>query len=227
LGPYFGMALKALFFDFDGLILDTETPEIGVWKEIFAEHGLEYPDEHWISSIGRGADLIEETPIQLLRRMLGRDLEVEAISTERHLRVMAAIEKESVRPGIVRLANEARSFGLRICVVSSSRHSWVDHHLTRLGITSLFETTICRDDVARAKPFPDLYLAACQWAEVQPYESATLEDSPTGLMAANAADVFSVAVPNDSTKHLDLDHARIRWDRLEEKSLSDLTKFFL
>lgn len=220
------MALRALFFDFDGLILDTETPEIRVWKEIFAEHGLDYPDEHWISSIGRGADLIEETPIQLLRRTLGRDIEDERISTERHRRVMAAIDKESVRPGVIRLATEAKSVELRICVVSSSRHNWVDNHLSRLGIASLFETTICRDDVARAKPFPDLYLAACEWAGVQPFEAATLEDSPTGLTAANAAGVFSIAVPNDSTKRLDLSHAQVQWDRLEERSLSDVERFF-
>ena len=65
------MALRAVVFDFDGLILDTETPEVRAWQRIFRSRGAEFPDSHWINAIGRGADDIPESPVQLLERLLG------------------------------------------------------------------------------------------------------------------------------------------------------------
>lgn len=214
--------LRALFFDFDGLIVDTETAEVEVWREVFREHGVEYPDNYWIHAIGRGVDQLEELPLALLQRLAGIAIDEAAVDADRHRRHMEKINAQPVRPGILRLADEAREAGLRVAVVSSSRHAWVDTHLDRLGIRERFETTICRDDVARAKPYPDLYLRACDWAGVSPSEAATLEDSPNGLHAANAAGVFGIAVPNPMTARLDLTHAGARIDDLGQYDLATL-----
>ncbi|AIE86106.1 HAD family hydrolase [Fimbriimonas ginsengisoli] len=216
------MPLRALFFDFDGLIVDTETPEVEVWREVFAEHGTEFPEQYWIDCIGRGSDQIEEKPIALLARLAPRSAEWVAVDADRHHRVMARIHAQPLRPGVAELAEEARLAGLVLAVVSSSSHAWVDPLLRRQGILDRFGHRVCRDDAARAKPFPDLYLLACERCGVQPSEAIALEDSPNGIRAAKAAGVFVVAVPNPITGQLDLSHADARLDTLGGVTLSDV-----
>jgi HAD superfamily hydrolase (TIGR01509 family) len=217
------MPLRALFFDFDGLIVDTESPEVEIWQEIFAEHGLEFPDENWMNSIGRGADQIAEKPLQLLTRLLDGRLDPAVVDADYRRRVTRRIEEMPVLPGVVELAREARSAGIPAWVVSSSYHAWVDGHLARLGIAGLFDRTVCREDAARAKPFPDLYLKACELAGVEPCDAVALEDSVNGLEAANAAGLLSVAVPNKLTARLDLSHAHCAIASLEELSVDILS----
>jgi len=218
------MPLEALFFDFDGLIVDTETPEVEVWTEIFAEYGLEYPQAYWSTLIGAGPNEVEERPMGLLQRMAGVTLNVPEFEADLARRHAANKAMQQALPGVVELAREALAERVHTAVVSSSRHQWVDGYLDRLGIASLFERTVCRDDVTRAKPFPDLYLRACELFEVHPRTAIALEDSANGAAAAVAAGVFVVAVPNPTTSHLDLSHANAHLATLEGVSLSMLAR---
>ena len=217
------MSLRALFFDFDGLILDTETPEVEVWSEVFAEHGQVYPDEYWMGCIGRGADQIAERPIQLLARICPESKDWAAIDEDRRRRLHRMIDAQPVRAGVIELITEARSQDLKVAVVSSSHHAWVDPYLERLGIRNLFDRSICRDDAEHAKPFPHLYLKACEIFHVEPSEAIAFEDSPNGLRAAKAAGIFAVAVPNATTARLDLSHADARFETLSEVTLGCLS----
>ena len=218
--------MLALIFDFDGLILDTETPELLVWNEVFASYGLSMPEGYYTSVIGRGAEQEVERPPQLLARLTGNAyVEAEARETRRR-RTLELIELESPRPGIEALLKEARSSGIKIGLASSSKHAWVDLHLGRIGLDSYFETICCADDVERAKPFPDLYLLACANLGVAPKDALALEDSPNGTSAAVAAGVCVVAVPNDATKDLPLDHANRILPTLEGVSVADLKEIW-
>lgn len=207
--------MRALIFDFDGLILDTETPEVETWREVFQEHGVEFPDSYWMSCIGRGADQIMETPVQLLERCCGRSLPVSEIASEHHRRVMDRIHRQPARDGVPELLAEARAEGLLLAVASSSRHAWVDRLLDRLGLFSFFEFTVCADDVPRAKPFPDLYLAASERLGVSRHEAMALEDSPNGITAARAAGLFVTVVPNPLTAQMDTSHAHAHLESLK------------
>jgi HAD superfamily hydrolase (TIGR01509 family) len=115
----------------------------------------------------------------------------------------------------------ARGLGLRLGIASSSRHRWVDGHLERLGLEG-FECVRCRDDVERAKPFPDLYLAVCACLGVEPERAVALEDSANGIAAAKAAGLRCVAVPNPMTVDLDLSAADLRLASLADLSVADL-----
>jgi HAD superfamily hydrolase (TIGR01509 family) len=214
--------VRALIFDFDGLIVDTETPEVDTWREVFLEHGVEFPDSYWMSCIGRGADQIMETPGQLLERCCGRSLPVAEIASEHHRRVMERIHRQPPRPGIPELLADARAEGLRLAVASSSKHDWVDRHLHRLGLFSYFDFTVCADDVPRAKPFPDLYLAASERLKVTKEESMALEDSPNGITAARAAGIFVTVVPNPLTAQMDVSHASARLESLAGATVGSL-----
>ena len=206
-------------FDFDGLILDTETPEFEVWSQVFVEHGVRLPDGYWTEVIGRGAEQEIERPPQLLERLTGRKMDVPQLIETTRARIRQRIQSENVRPGVVQLLEEASREGIGLAVASSSKHAWVDGFLQHLDLFKCFQHVVCADDVERAKPFPDLYLLACGRLAVAPSEAVALEDSPNGLAAAKAAGLFAVAVPNSVTVNLDLSAADTV---IEDLSLTNL-----
>ena len=102
---------------------------------------------------------------------------------------------------------QARELGLVVAVASSSPRSWVSGHLERLGLLDRFERLHCREDVERAKPAPDLYLAAAHAAGVSPADCLAVEDSPNGVLAARRAGFYTVVVPTPLTAGLPLEAA--------------------
>jgi HAD superfamily hydrolase (TIGR01509 family) len=214
----------ALIFDFDGLILDTETPEVRAWQQIFRDHGCEFPDSWWINAIGRGADQIFETPLELLARTCAHPIDEEQVSRTRSALFAELMDKEDARPGVRSLIEEARGASIPLGVASSSKHPWVDGFLKRLGLFESFDAIVCADDVARAKPHPDLYLAAMAAIGIDPEHGIALEDSPNGIRAAKAAGLTCVAVPNDLTGRLDLSHADHAVTSLANISLDGLIR---
>ncbi len=218
--------MRAVFFDFDGLILDTETPEVETWQEVFREHGAEFPDAYWINALGRGADQITQTPAGLLAELLGQPLDEEAIHRAARARVLGKIDASETRPGIRRLLEELSAAQIPLAVVSSSKHSWVDGYLAKLGLAHHFRFTVCADDVERAKPFPDLYLAAMSKMGVTPDDSLALEDSPNGSHAAVAAGMTVFAIPNPVTSRLDISHAHWLITDLTQVSLAEMQAQF-
>ena len=107
-------------------------------------------------------------------------------------------------PGVSRYIAEAKHRHMKLAVASSSPHSWVDAHLTRLGLFQQFDKIICRDDVApgSTKPNPDLFLKALDQLKVKANEAMIFEDLPNGVEAANAAGIAVVLVPNPTTSSL-------------------------
>jgi HAD superfamily hydrolase (TIGR01509 family) len=143
-----------------------------------------------------------------LEELVGEPLEREALNERRYEHEMALIEAEELRPGIAEYLAAARQHGLKRAIVSSSPRSWVDMHLERLEEAVGWDVICTADrDPARAKPAPTLYLEALEALGVTADEAVAFEDSPNGVLAAKAAGVFCVAVPNDVTRDLGLDEA--------------------
>lgn len=192
--------LKALIFDFDGLILDTETPEVLVWQSIYREHGFELPVHEWEKTVGGYGISTFDAAEHLSHLSQGR---LDAVSMRARYREESGllIEASSILPGVMEIIHEARESGVRVAIGSSSPHSWVDTHLKRLGIFHFFNPVICQDDVApgKTKPNPDIYLKALDMLKVQNTEAVVFEDSPNGVLAARRAGIFVVAVPNGLT----------------------------
>jgi len=211
---------EAVIFDFDGLILETETPELRSWEEVFRHFGREYPESYWRFLLGRGAEQVEIQPHELLVEM-GVDADPEEILNMRgHIlsQMLAGLEP---MPGVVDRIREAQALGMKLGVASSSKHHWVDGHLTRLGLLDCFDEVVCADDVERAKPFPDLYLLVCRRLGVEPERAIALEDSANGTKAAKDAGLFVVGVPTYLTAPEELS-ADLVFDSLEDVSLADL-----
>ena len=214
------MMLRALIFDFDGLILDTETPEFTAWREIYRLHGAELKLEDWLPCIGTGSVF---DPHAHMESLLGRTLNRDEIAAARRVASRKMIAKLPPLPGVVATLERARRLGLRIGLASSSSSDWVDPHLDRLGIASYFDTCQTRDRVARVKPDPALYVQALEALGVAPREAVALEDSLNGLRSARTAGIFTVVIPNEMTRHMELDEADLLLGSMEQLDLADVS----
>lgn len=214
------MNLDALIFDFDGLILDTEWPEFATVRDEFAHHGVELVLEDWQGIVGR-AD--HRHWFDWLEEETGRALERDVVVERRRQRHHALIAEQEILPGVISLLREAAVAGVPVGVASSSSEEWVAGHLERLGVLHHFEVVRCRDHVERAKPSPDLFLAALAALGADPQRSVALEDSHHGCSAAKAAGLVCVVVPNDVTRGAEFAHADLVVESLDEVSLADLT----
>lgn len=219
------MTIRSLIFDFDGLLLDTETPEVDVWKRIYAEHDLEFPIDLWGQIIG-GHGVSNFDAAQHLTERARDALDAHSLRARHRAENDALILVQPVLPGVMDVLDQARRLGLRLAIASSSPHAWVDTHLTRLGLFDRFECVICADDVpaGRTKPNPDLFLKALETLDLKADEAIVFEDSPNGVHAARAAGIFVVAVPNPITALLAVDGADLTISSLAELSLDELLR---
>ena len=211
--------IRALLFDFDGLIVDTETPSYASWQEVFHQHGQELPLDRWATIIGTTGGF---DPLDYLEELHG-PLDREAVRTRKRDRELELLEIEELRPGILDYLEEAERRGLKTAIVSSSSREWVDRHLARLERAEHFDEVVTADrDPERSKPRPTLYLEALERLGVSAGEAIAFEDSPNGVKAAKAAGIFTVAVPNGITVSLGLDEADLLLESLAELSLREL-----
>jgi HAD superfamily hydrolase (TIGR01509 family) len=211
--------IRAIVFDFDGLILDTEEPVYRSWLEVYEAHGETLPFERWVQIVG--STTTEFHPQRHLEERLGRPLSQEVVDG-RIGRRTEMILAQQVLPGILRYIDDATALGLKLGVASSSTRDWVSGHLERLGILGRFDCVRCRDDVNSAKPAPDLYIAVLDCLGVSPSDAFAIEDSPNGVIAAKQAGMLCVAIPNSITAGLDLSKADLVLRSLSDLSLRDL-----
>jgi len=210
--------IRALVFDFDGLILDTEVPVFHAWAEVYAEHGVVLELALWQTIIG--TDSFD--PMAELERRLGRTLDWAVIDERRRQRRDELQALEAVRPGVVEWLAEAKRLGLPVGIASSSPRQWVLDHLDRLGLVGQFSCIRCRDDVGEAKPSPASYRAVLHYFEVAPSEGLAVEDSVHGVTAAKAAGMWCVAVPGPLTRGMDFSGADLVLDGLDQVGLAEV-----
>jgi HAD superfamily hydrolase (TIGR01509 family) len=212
--------IRALLFDFDGMILDTESPAFASWQEVFVEHGHELTRERWAAAVGtlHGFDALEH-----LEGLVGTPLDREAIRSRRVARKDELVALEVVRPGVVEYLEGARRRGLALAIVSSDSREWVQTHLARLGLDGGWAGFFCADgDRTRANPSPVLYREAMAALGVAAGEGIAFEDSPNGIRAAKRAGLFCVAVPNPVTEWMDLGEADLMVPSLADLPLDEL-----
>ncbi len=205
--------LAALILDFDGLILDTETPLLDSWERVHAEHGLIYDRAKGHNIIGHSDipyDPWEAFPENHDRTKL--EVTFERVKNEIVLR-------QPILPGIIKLLDAAKHASLKLGISSNSHHDHVEGHLERLGLHDRFATFACRDDVTHPKPAPDVYQLACSQLDIEPGAAAAFEDSVPGHVAAHQAGLRVVVVPNPSTRQYDFKHAAQRLSSMAEFDL--------
>jgi len=196
---------RALVFDFDGTLADTESAVLASWQQTFREHGVELPLEAWYAVIG--TKHTTNAMFSLLSEHVP-GVDIDALRPVTRARVFALLETLGPREGVLEYLGAAGRHGLKMAVASSSSGAWVNHHLERLGLAGHFDAVLTGDKHA-AKPEPDLYLAAMAALDVAAEETIAFEDTPHGVAAAKAAGLTCVAVPNMITATLDFGQADV------------------
>jgi len=216
--------IKGIIFDFDGLICDTETPEVRAWEALFLEYRLIFPFERYQETIG--AIHNDDSPFVFLEEMLDHPVD-RCLVKEGFLKFRNdLIAAEPMRPGVLSYLYDARNEGLHIGLASSSPRSWIDHHLTRFEILDYFGCIKTCNDVDKTKPDPELYLKSLECMHLKGHEVIALEDSPNGVAAAISAGIYSAVFPNEITRMFEFSNADLVINSLEEMPLKELLRYF-
>jgi HAD superfamily hydrolase (TIGR01509 family) len=213
--------IRGVIFDFDGLILETEGPIYQSWLELFQRFGAELPFDLWSSIIGTSSHEHFD-PLTLLEDELGYPLDRESLASSRHARELELCYAQPILPGVVDHIMRAMEMKLGLGIASSSNRDWVAGHLKRLKLSHFFDVIHTSDDVEKTKPDPALYNLVLESLELTPDEAIVFEDSPNGVTAAKRAGLFVVAVPNDLTRQLPLDHADLKLVSLLDMTLDEI-----
>jgi len=212
--------LKALIFDFDGLILDTETVAYQSWQEIYQEYHCTLSLEKWLLRVGGSLELFDAH--LHLESLIGRSISRQELDVKRIKRQLELLSTSTALPGVEQWISDAQRLGLKVGLASSSERNWVVGHLTRLDLYPYFDCIKCCEDVTHTKPHPELYLSVLDTLGIMPEQAIALEDSPNGIRAAKSADLFSIAIPNRITSHFSFDHADLQLTSLLDLSLEQV-----
>jgi putative hydrolase of the HAD superfamily len=212
--------IKAVVFDFDGLIIDTETVWYEAFKEVLQAYNVEYPLEEFVKVIGTHDALLNqflEAKVGLAETAVVRKLAKESY--------LVKIQTSEIRDGVKDYLAAAQELGLKIGLASSSNRAWVEGYLKQLGIFDYFEVIKTGDQVEKVKPDPALYIKAIEELGVAADEAIAFEDSSNGAKAAKAAGLHCVIVPNEVTKSIIFDQYDLRIHSMSEMSLQDVIEY--
>lgn len=214
--------IKAVIFDFDGLILDTETAWYEAYKETMGFYKSDLPLEQFVKCIGT-----DDTELhKFFKKQLGESYNIEEIEARAKSLHKIKMKTTQAREGVKDYLEEAKKLGYKIALASSSTKDWVTNYLGELELLNYFEVIITGDDVDKVKPAPDLYLKTIEVLNIHSTEAVTFEDSLNGLQSALNAGLRCVIVPNPVTEDLVFENHHLRLKSMVEMSLTDVIKLF-
>ncbi len=216
--------IKALVFDFDGLILDTELPNLCAWQEVYRLYGKELPFEKYALTVG--TDERSFNPITHLIELIGESstIKQKEIIVRQKILLEKYLSSSELMPGVRTYLEAAKSEGIKTSIASSSNDAWVSGHLHRLQCTDMFDSVVTAGSIYPPKPNPTVYKTALSNLCVEPDEAIAFEDSVNGVSAARLAGIFCVAVPNSVTVNMDFFESDLQIPSLLTISLAELVK---
>jgi HAD superfamily hydrolase (TIGR01509 family) len=188
----FAATLRAVIFDMDGLMLDTERWERTAWREVASEHGQTLSDEFFAGLVGRR----ESDTAQHMREHFGEQFPFEAarIAVRARFDGWIAHCPTPVKPGLEDLLCTLQRLGIPLAVASSTARAPALQRLGRLA--QYFRVSVFGDEVLHAKPDPEIYLRTLAQLGVAPATTLALEDSPPGFQSARTAGLTTIVVPD-------------------------------
>jgi HAD superfamily hydrolase (TIGR01509 family) len=208
--------IKAIVFDLDGLLFDTEFLFFRVASEMLRDRGKVFTVEIMRAMIGRQP----AESGRAFQTMSGLEDRPEDLMAEAKARFESLIDTAvQPMPGLFALLAHLKKWDLPLAVGTSSGRAYAERLLRNHGLLDRFQFALCREDVARHKPDPEIYQTAAARLGFSPHEVLVLEDTPTGLTAAKAAGTFAVGVPHEYSPAADLAFADLIVRSLDDPTL--------
>lgn len=215
------MRVRALLFDFDGTLWDSEAPIFQVYEEVYATFGLPLSSALWSTFMGTiGFDAWSP-----LERLAGAPVDRVALDATVHRRKEELLSHATARPGVAGYLADSDRLGMARAIVSNNSRPWIERYSRQCGVDQGWSAIECADgDPVRAKPRSDLYLAALSQLGVCGDEAVAFEDSPCGIRAAVGAGVTCVAVASTTSDRSTLVGAAVVLDSFEDVPLGHLLR---
>lgn len=185
---------KAIVFDMDGVIFDTEALCLKLWQKISDRHGEGDMTEFALGMAGMG---VEEAKA-FAKKTFGEDYPYELRRAElrEEFKNFASENPIPQKEGVNEIFKFLKQHGYKIALASSTRRESVESHLKGAGLFDIFDAIVCGDDVKIGKPNPDIYLTACKKLNVNSKEAFAVEDSYNGVKSASSAGMKVIMVPD-------------------------------
>ncbi|WP_054024878.1 HAD family hydrolase [Bacillus sp. FJAT-28004] len=212
--------IKALVFDFDGLIVDTETPSYYAFRQVYEEYGVELPVTLYAKCVGTSLDHFN--PYTYIADCVTETIDLQVVKTKFKAIYAELLKSAEIRPGVIDYLDEAKRLNLKIALASSSQLAWIKPYLIKHQLGDYFDSFSTADEVEKVKPDPELYLLALQKLGVEAKETISFEDSLNGYLAAKAAGLCTVIVPNELTKDFAFSDYDLRIPSMADRSLSEV-----
>ena len=211
----------AVIFDFDGIVLDSETPEYESHRRIYEQCGITLTVDEWCGVIGTWSEGHDEQWFTRLCEQSSGAPARDAYVAERR-RIFDEMVPVGPMRGAQELLTALREAGIPTAIASSAPARWVVGAVERLGVRPLFDAVVTGDEVLHRKPAPDVYLEAARRLHVDPMRAIAIEDSGPGIAAARAAGMKAVAIPHWLTEGHDLRGADLTVAHAGELTLARL-----
>ena len=174
--------IKAVLFDMDGVIFDTEREYLKEWEVIFKKYGYKMKKEIYISVMGRGRKKVKE----IFKEKFGEDLPIDKMYIEKDKMLKEAVENNKVplKEGALELLEFLKENGYKIALATSAKRERVKIQVRHAKIENIFDVIVCSEDITNLKPDPEIFLKAAEKACVNPENCIVIEDSEAGIKAA-------------------------------------------
>lgn len=207
--------IKAIIFDMDGLMIDSERVTFECYQERLKDMNLTMDEEFYKTLLGKPIKGI----YQRFYDVYGNDFPIENVIQDVHQLMAERFETEGVpvKKGLVELLHYLKDNNYKTIVATSSNRDRVDKILAQAKITEFFDDSICGDEVAKGKPNPEVFLKSCQKLGVNVDEAIVLEDSEAGIQASYDANIKVICIP-------DMKYPEKQYEEKTFKILKDLTE---
>jgi HAD superfamily hydrolase (TIGR01509 family) len=220
--------IRALLFDFDGVVVDTEVPTFESWREIYRQYGAELSLADWLPVVGSGTSTGSHAVFDAfahLEALCGTTLDRESVVERRSRLKTELCDRAELLPGVAGYLGDARRRRLKTAIVTRAHDSWVEHHVARVGLAHAWDAVVCGNGRG-STPKSAFYAEALERLGVARGEALAFEDSPHGVRAAKEAGIRCVAVPNAVTRDAEFEEADLILGSLAERPLGDVLAAF-